>query len=78
MATTPHIIVRSLPAIVCDLATTNERLNRFYAGSGEPTAAEHREWDELVRRKDALESEFDTAIYAATGVSWTMLEGSRA
>jgi len=78
MASNPVFIARTLSAIVADLATTNQRLSVHYTGLGEPTQAEHREWDALEDRKYALEREMDAAIYLATGVSWHLLQEVRA
>jgi hypothetical protein len=71
MASQPHAIARSLPAIVIDLATTRQRLACHYAGHGESV-----EMDRLERRRFALEAEFEISFYEATGVNWTLAKES--
>lgn len=75
MATQPIPITRTLPAIVCDLATTRQRLACVNArGSSEQCG---REWDALTDRLWALEAEFDAAFFAEHGVAFSLASAAR-
>lgn len=75
-----HTVSRPVSAIVMDLAATKQRIAAIDAecrGVADPEVAALRVWDELETRLSALDAEFDAAIFAATGVSWAILEGVR-
>lgn len=74
MATAPANIVRSLPAIALDIATTRSRQSSLYGRTQgrEPDDDEDKLWSELDDRRDALENEFKTAFLLGTGLTWQM------
>lgn len=80
MATAIRTIARDVSLIVNDLATTRQRQTALYASTiGRDLSEQEDElWSKLDDRRDALEAEFDAAVFATTGVSWKLLEGARA
>lgn len=74
MATAPLIHLRTPSAIVCDLATVRQRVASLLARQDE-TGPEYAERCRLEDRQTVLESELQSAVYSATGVSWDLLAG---
>lgn len=74
MATAPATIVRRLPAIALDIATTRQRQSSLYTNTigREPDEDEDALWSDLDDRRYALEAEFKTAFLLETGLPWQM------
>lgn len=67
----------ALPALAADLSTIRLRLDRLMAATRgrEPDEEENRCWDDLDRRRIALEDAFRTEFFQMAGIRWETATG---